>query len=352
MPAKKRDKKGCKVAIVQSTTLKGKEVKQVLTEQGFSTSSLKLLDIEEYKGKLTHFAGEAKVVLGIEKDSFAGVEIAFFCGSSEDTKKYLPWALQHQVTSIDLSQAMGDKEGTPYIVYGINDEDIEACQGIIGNPHPATILISTFLHSLGSAFPVKYAICTLLQPVSEQGEEGIEELYNQTVNLLNFNKIPVDIFKKQLAFNLLPLSLLPADKETKEIEAIITKQITKILKQPSLSLALRVIQAPVFHSYAILLFVHLKEEVSVETLQKRLWGRKDVKLDALHLKKETCPSPVEVAGKDDIYLGQIKKDANLKAGYWFWLVADNIRRGSALNAVRIAELLISRNIISGKKGRD
>jgi len=341
MPAKSKHKKdGHEVAIVQSNTLKGKEVKQVLTERCFPLSSLKLLDIEEYKGHLTQFSGEAKIVLGINEESFKGIEIAFFCGDSENTKKYLPWARQHNVTCIDLSQAITDKGNVPYIVQGINDEDIKICKGIIGNPHPAAIIISTFFHSLCSAFPIEYAICTVFQPASEFGEEGINELYKQSINLLNFNKIPVEIFKKQLAFNLLPASLLSKKNDTQEAENVIAKQINKILKQPSFSFTLRLIQTPTFHSYAILIFVRLEKEVPVKNLKETLATKLNLKLPSSKSKKELWPSPAEVAGNDDIHLGQIRKDSNLKAGYWFWMVADNLRRGCALNAVSIAEMLI------------
>lgn len=340
-PQNKLKKDGHKVAIVQSTSLKGKELKQVLTERCFPISSLKLLDIVEYKGQLTHFSGEAKVVLGINEESFKGVEIAFFCGNSESTKEYLPWARRYNVTCIDLSQAMTAAENIPYVVQGINDEDIKTCKGIIGNPHPAAIIISTFFHSLSSVFPAEYAICSVFQPASEFGEEGINELYNQSINLLNFNKIPVGIFKKQLAFNLFPASILSKKSDAEEVENIIAKQINKILKQSPLSFTLRLIQTPTFHSYAILIFVRLKEEIAVKELQERLSNRLSLKLPSSKSKKELWPSPAEMAGNDDIYLGQIKKDGNLKASYWFWLVADNLRPGCALNAVGIAEMLIS-----------
>jgi aspartate-semialdehyde dehydrogenase len=342
VPAKKNNNKKCyKVAIVQSSTLKGKEIKQVLEERCFPISSLKLLDIEEYKGKLTQFGEEAKIVLGIDEDSFKEVDIAFFCGSPDNTQKYLPWAQRQDVTCIDLSQAMSKNEDIPHIVSGINDSDIRGYKGVVVNPHPAAIIISTFFHTLSKTFPTHNAISTVFQPASEFGEDGINELFNQSVNLLNFSEIPVAVFKKQLAFNLLPASILSNKNDIDEIENIIIKQIKIILKNSQSPFALRLLQAPVFHSYSILAFVQLKKELPVADIQKKLSNKFTLKYPATESKKALWPSPAEVAGNDDIYLGQIKKDDSLKAGYWFWIVADNLRRGCALNAVSIAEIITS-----------
>jgi aspartate-semialdehyde dehydrogenase len=350
MSARKNNHKKCyKVAIVQSSTLKGKELKQVLEERCFPISSLKLLDVEEYKGKLTQFGDEAKIVLGIDEDSFEKVDIAFFCGSPDNTQKYLPWAQRHKVICIDLSQAMVKNEDIPHIVSGINDKDIRGYNGVVVNPHPVAIIISTFLHALNHASPVEKVICTVFQPASELGEEGINELFNQSVSLLNFHEIPIDIFKKQLAFNLLPASILSNKNDIDEIEDIIVKQINKILKYSISPFTLRLVQAPVFHSYSLFAFAQLKEELPVSDIQKNLSLKSGLIFPASKSRKALWPSPAEVAGNDDIYLGQIKKDNNIKAGYWFWIVADNLRRGCVLNAVSIAEMITSQNFQSVRR---
>ncbi|MFB0518181.1 MAG: aspartate-semialdehyde dehydrogenase, partial [Acidobacteriota bacterium] len=147
----KANSSGYSMAIVSPTTLKGKELREVLVEKRFPVKKMRLLDVKE-EGKLTEFDGEPKLVQKIKEDSFDGVDIAFFCGDPTETAKYLPLAEKKGFTAIDLSQALLAKKNVPVVVAGINDGKILRNRGIIKNPHPITISLCTVLHLLKRAF--------------------------------------------------------------------------------------------------------------------------------------------------------------------------------------------------------
>ena len=330
---------GYSVAIIGSTTLKGKELREVLVEKRFPVKNMSLLDHKE-GGQLSEFDGEPKLVQKIEEDSFNGVDITFFCGDPADTAKYLPWAERKGFTAIDLSQAPPSKKETPIIVVGVNEGEILKNRGIIRNPHPITISLCTILHLLQRAFGIHYSVCTVFQPASEYGKEGMDELFNQTVGVLNFKKAEGKIFSKQVAFNLIPRVKKPYAKRYIEYESILINEIRNVLGKEFPPLTLSLIQAPIFHSHAIAMFVNLLSKPTAEEVEKQLTNRQLTSFTTL-LQDPLSPTPVEAASSDMINLGRVRRDKQIDRGYWLWVVTDNLRRGGVLNAVRIAELLIS-----------
>jgi len=335
----KGNQTGYSMAIVGSTILKGKELREVLVEKRFPVKKMRLLDYKK-GGELTEFDGEPKLVQKIEENSFDGVDIAFFCGDPAETAKYLPWAEKKGVTAIDLSQAPPPKKETPIIVIGVNEGEIAKNRGIIRNPHPITISLCTVLHLLQRTFGIQYSVCTVFQPASEYGKEGMDELFNQTIGVLNFKKAAGRIFPKQLAFNLIPRVKKPYAKRYIDYESIIINEIRAVLGKEFPPLTLSLIQAPIFHSHTISMFVTLRSEPTAEEVESQLTNRQLTTFTDL-LQDPLSPTPVEVACSDTINLGRVRRDKQIERGYWLWVVTDNFRRGCALNAVRIAELLIS-----------
>lgn len=325
---------GYSMAIVGSTTLKGKELREVLVEKRFPVKKMRLLDHKE-QGQLTEFDGEPKLVKKIEEDSFDGVDIAFFCGDPAETAKYLPWAEKKGFTAIDLSQTPLAKKDAPIVVVGVNEEKIIKNRGIIRNPHSITISLCTILHLLKRAFGIQYSVCTVFQPVSEYGEEGMDEFFNQTISVLNFKRAEGKIFTKQVAFNLIPRVKKPYAKRYIDYESILINEIRAVMGREFPPLTLSMIQAPIFHSHAISMFVVLHSEPTAEEVESQLKTCTALFHDPL------SPTPVETAGSDIINLGRVRRDKQIDRGYWLWMVTDNLRWGCALNAVRIAEFLIS-----------
>ncbi len=325
---------GYSMSIVGPTTLKGKELREVLVEKRFPIKKMRLLDAGK-GGKLTEFNGEPKLVQQIEDDSFDGVDIAFFCGDPAETAKFLPWAEKKGFTAIDLSQAHLAGKNVPVVVAGVNEGKIIRNRGIIRNPHPITISLCTILHLLKRAFGIQYAVCTIYQPVSEYGEEGMDELFKQTISVLNFKRAEGKIFTKQVAFNLIPRVKKPYAKRYLDYESELINEIKAVMGREFPPLTISMIQAPVFHSHAISMFVALNSEPTSEEVESQL------KTSAALCQGPLSPTPVESAGSDIINLGRVRRDKQIDRGYWLWIVTDNLRRGCALNAVRIAELLVS-----------
>jgi len=335
----KGNRTGYSIAIVGSTILKGKELREVLVEKRFPVKKMRLLDCKE-GGELTEFDGEPKLVQKIGEDSFDGVDIAFFCGDPAETAKYLPWAEKKGFIAIDLSQAPPPKKETPIIVIGVNEGEIPKNRRIIRNPHPITISLSTILYLLQRAFGIQYSVCTVFQPTSEYGEEGMDELFTQTIGVLNFKKAAGSIFPQQLAFNLIPRVKKPYAKRYIDYESVIINEIRAVLGEEFPPLTLSLIQAPIFHSHPISMFVTLQSEPTTEEVESQLTNRQLTTLTTL-LQDPLSPTPVEAASSDTINLGRVRRDKQLARGYWLWMVTDNLRRGCALNAVSIAEFLIS-----------
>jgi len=340
----KENTTGYSLAIVGSNTLKGKELRGVLAEKRFPIKKMRLLDYKE-GGQLTEFDGEPKLVQKIEEDSFDGVDIAFFCGDPADTAKSLPLVEKKGFTAIDLSQSPPPNKETPIIVIGVNEGEVIKNRGIIRNPHPITISLCTILHLLQRTFGIQYSVCTVFQPASEYGEEGIDELFNQTIGVLNFKRTEGKIFSKQVAFNLIPRVRKPYAKRYIDYESILIREIRAVLGKEFPPLTLSLIQAPIFHSHAILMFVTLQSEPTAEEVESQLTNRQLTPFTTL-LQDPLSPTPVEAASSDTINLGRVRRDKQIDQGYWLWMATDNLRRGCVLNAVRIAELLIS----SRKKG--
>jgi len=320
-----------KVAVLGSNSLIGKELREILAERNFPLNSLTLLDEEEVPEAITELEKEANFALGINEESFADVELVFICGKEEDTARYLPWLKKSGVIALDLSHYLRPKEGFPLAISGVNEERIKK-QKLIALPHPLAIIIASLLKPIVDRYHLREAVITAFQPASVYGPQGLEELYQQTVRILNFAELPKKIFGRQLAFN-----IFPAVPKEEGIEEEILEEIGIALKS-ELPISLKLIQVPVFHSFALSLFLILEKAPSLPELKKALSHLPSIKLAK---GREKPSGPVEAGGKNEIIVGEIKKDKRNNSAYWIWASADNLRRGSALNAVEIAELFLS-----------
>lgn len=291
----------------------------MIEDGGFPMGRLALLETEEYAGLLQEFAGEIQITQVISPKSFEDIDIAFFSCSPEIMQSYIASGANFPELTIDLTQAGAD--GAVYL-HGISDARLLKPKGYFVNPHPAAIVLARVLSALHNTFGLQSAAVTVLDPASERGNAGVDELQEQTVNLLNFQQTEHKVFAGQLAFNVLP------EREASErTERRILEHLNGILGKTFPKPVITVIQAPVFYSHAFSVFVHLLAEPSAEELAAEL-KRSGVSIDA-------HASQVAVVGKDTIHAG-IRADANQQGAYSLWLVADNLRI-AASNAIQTAE---------------
>src|SRR5438552_14910220 len=232
-----RLRKSPNIVIVGSTSLLGKELRQMLDDRGLAVSRLALLETEEYARLLQEFAGAIRITQVISPQALDDIDIAFFTCSPEIMQSYLASGAPFPELTIDLTQT--GQTGILFL-HGISGAGVLRRKGYYVNPHPAAIVLGRVLSELHNKFAVQSAAVTVLEPASERGNAGVDELQEQTVNLLDFQKVENKIFRGQLAFN-----ILPENENSSRTESQITQQLSNLLGETFPRPLLTVVQAPV-----------------------------------------------------------------------------------------------------------
>jgi len=310
------------IAIVHSSGLLGKELRETLETRRPDWSDVRLLSTREDEiGTLTEVAGAAALVTRYERDSLEGVSIAFFGGAMADNRPLLA-ELPPETTAVVLSLDATVDDGTP-VVAGVNSE---AAQGsrILLSPHPAAVLLAHLLHPLRD-FALTEAVATLIQPASMRDDAGIQELFEQTRQIVSMSgRTPTPVFGAQLAFNVLPAAL-PAGPVAAQLHAVLAGL------PPA---AVQILQGAVFHSVSASLYVRCAGQPSPQAVRKALAGHP-------YLEPSDKPrhlGPIDAAANDKVLFGTVRKD-EAGGGFWLWAVMDNLTRGGALNAIEVAEAI-------------
>lgn len=317
------------VAIVGSSSPVGKELKDLLQESGLPVGNVKLLDTEEYAGLLQEFAGQIQITQIIAPSAFDEVDIAFFACSPAIMKAYADSGSAFPQFSIDLTQT--GRPGTMFL-NGVTSMSAIRDAGYFINPHSSVIVLAHVLSALHRSFGLESASVTILEPVSDRGIAGIDDLQEQTVGLLNFQPVSSKLFKGQVAFN-----VLPETEAAQAGENLIRKQLAHILGDSIPAPGIQVLQAGVFHSEAFSMFARFSKTPSVDDIRACLGSSKGAIVVSDN--PEEAPSPVSVVGSDKIHIGRIAIDPNQPSLAGFWITADNLRI-AASNALGIAESII------------
>ncbi len=266
----------------------------------------------------------------------------FLAADKKINRKYGALVSNLKFRAIDLSETFNTDTKIPVVVAGINDHIIKKENPrLIANPHPVTIVLSQLFDVLLSEFGLNKAIAMILQPASAFGEQGIGELANQSLDIMNGAAFSKKVFKAQVAFNLLS-QLGKTDKFGFSLmEKQVKKEISRVLNNKNFSLSLSIVQVPVFHTYSFLSYIELDKKTDIQQLENSFKQSSYFKF----LPPSTaCPvSSVTVSGKEHIYVSQIKKEEAFPNSFWIWTVADNLTLGSALNAYEIAQNLLYRS---------
>ncbi|HUP48341.1 MAG TPA: Asd/ArgC dimerization domain-containing protein [Thermoanaerobaculia bacterium] len=326
MEPKHRD--GYRLGIVNSMTLVGNEIKSILRERSFPCQKLVLLDSTgEGAGSLTEVDHEPAVVAAASDEELEDLDLVFFCGPPAANREWIERHGAARFVAIDLSQPTTAGSGR-VTVAGINLEGLTAADRLLVSPHPVAIPLALILHQIGSASPVKRCTATVIQPASEYGQAGIEELARQTISVLNVQSVPQSVFDRQVAFN-----LFPARERNEEF---IVGQV-RALAGPRMDVALLVTQGTIFHGHTFSLFVEtgagLEEREVIEALRRN-------RAIAFPEGDQQFGS-IDAAGRDEVLIAEARADRSIEGGFWVWAVCDNLRRSSALNAVLIAESVLA-----------
>lgn len=335
-------KRRLRIALVGTDTLRGKEIKDVLEGKNFPLDRIEFFDpdVEEEYSKLTQFRGEPRVIYYPEEESLLDSDLVLLAADKKNNRRFGILAQKQKFQAIDLSETFNSEEDVPIAVAGVNDDIILHKEPVlIANPHPVTVILSHIFNLILQSFGLSKAVSFVLQPVSAFEESGIEELADQSFAILNSSSLTKKVFKTQIAFNLLSHTE-PMDKDGfAASERQIIAEIGRVLADWEFPLTLSIIQAPVFHTYSIMTYLELEKKTEIKALKELFKKSSYFKLMPSSLSSPaSCAS---VAGKDKIYIGQIKKERFLPNGFWIWTVADNLTLGSALNAYEIAMKLLS-----------
>ena len=330
-----------KLALLGGDTLRGREFKDVLSRSDWETIDLEFYDpdVEEDYAKLTDFRDEPRVVHAARPEDFAGKDLVFLAGSREGSRKIGKQAAKHKFRAIDLSEAFNDDPVVPLVVAGVNDHLLAGKKTrLVANPHPVAVFLSHLFHLIIPKYGLAKAVSFVLQPVSAFDDPGIQELASQSAALLSGADPEKKIFKEQIAFNILSHTEKPDENGFCTAELQMGAEIKRILERPDLPLFLSAVQAPVFHTYSLMTYLELEKDADMAALEALFAGQAPFTVTPF---REGCSaSSLSVAGKGEIFVGQIKQEESAPRSFWIWLVADNLTRGSALNALEIARKLL------------
>jgi aspartate-semialdehyde dehydrogenase len=325
-----------RVAIVGATGEVGRAFLKVLEEREFPVDELYLYASEKSEGTELTFRGEKFKVRALNKEtSFRGIDIALFSAGSSISKEYAPRFVKDGAVVIDNSSAWRLDPDVPLVVPEVNPEDVENHKGIIANPNCSTIQMVVALKPIYDAVGISAIVVATYQSVSGAGAKAIRELEDQTRAWCQDKQMEVKNLPRRIAFNVIPqIDVFTENGYTKE-EMKMLNETRKIMHDPNIKVSATTVRVPVFYGHSEAISVKLNRPLEPESAMELLRKAKGVVLV-----EEGYPTPIDVAGRDEVFVGRIRKDLVFEPGLSMWVVADNIRKGAATNAVQIAELLI------------
>ena len=337
--------KNYKLAIVGATGVVGRTVLQVLQERNLPISKYVFFASKKSGGKTIHFMGEDFLVQELTESSFdEGFDYAIFSAGGSTSLKYAPIAVSKGCIVIDNSSAFRMEPDVPLVVPEVNPDVIKNHHGIIANPNCSTIQAMPVLKPLEDNYKIKRIIYSTYQAVSGAGQKGINDLENGIMNYVHYNSLetPLEKFPHPIFNNCLPhIDVFLDNGYTKEEEKMIN-ETRKILGRSDIKITATTVRVPVFNSHSESINVELENSFELSDIISLLKHSPNVVVqdDLIH---NIYPLAANVSGNDEVFVGRIRRDFSIENGLNLWVVADNIRKGAATNAVQIVEKLIELN---------
>ena len=327
-----------RVAIVGAGSLKGKEVAEILDQRNFPAVDVKLLDDDESLGQLEAMKDEITFIQSVRAEQFDKIDFTFFASDAECTRKNFKQAQAAGSAIVDLSYVLENEPGAtiraPWVqrqLGQVNALDLQPGPAVVA--HPAALVLALLLGRVRAVSPITKAVATALQPVSEHGQKGMDELHEQTVSLLSFQQLPKKHFDVQVAFNMVSRYGEQASSTLLSVSERVVSHYKKIAPEQNPVPSVVVVQAPTFHGYAISLNVEFSGAADVDELSKALAGEHV----SLVPGSQDAPNNVNAAGQGDILVSVSPDQSNPNAA-WLWITFDNLRV-AATTAVECAEAM-------------
>jgi len=328
------------VAVVGATGVVGREMIQVLEARKFPVGTLVPLASERSAGSTVAFNGEHVEVKVLKADSFKGIDYALFSAGGSISKEFAPLAAQQGAVAIDNTSHFRMHEDVPLVVPEVNAHALKNHNGIIANPNCSTAQMVMALKPIHDAARIKRIVVSTYQSVSGAGKAAITELENQTRNSLSGISFENKVFTHPIAFNLIPQIDTFLDNGYTKEEMKLILETKKILGDDTIEVTATAVRVPVFIGHSESVNIQTEKKLTVAQVRALLKEMPGVTvLD--DTSKHEYPTPREIAGQDNVFVGRIREDLSQPNGIELWCVGDNLRKGAALNAVQIAEALIA-----------
>ena len=330
-----------KVALLGATGAVGLELLKLLEERSFPVGELRLLASERSAGKLYQWKGRNIQVEKVTKDSFKGLDLVLASAGGSISREWLPAIKEANALMIDNSSAFRMESGVPLVVPEVNPEVALTHQGLIANPNCTTILLALALSPLASLAKMRRVIVSTYQSASGAGNRAMDELKKLSQQVLDGENPDNEVLPYSLAFNLfLHNSPLQANNYCEE-EMKMVNETKKILNQDDLRLSATCVRVPVLRAHSESVNIEFEEGLDLDDARNALRKAPGIQL-VEDFVKNRFPMPIDVTGKDLVAVGRLRKDISQENSLEFWLCGDQIRKGAALNAIQIAELLVAK----------
>lgn len=327
------------VAVCGATGAVGREMLLILEQRAFPASEVRVLASSRSAGSKLPFKGAELTVEQMTPDSFQGVDVALFSAGAGVSKEMRDAVVGVGAVMIDNSSAFRMDSDVPLVVPEVNPDDVSWHTGVIANPNCSTIQMVVALKPLSVLAPITRVVVSTYQAASGAGAAAMDELYNQSRQFLEDEELTIEQFAHQIAFNCIPhIDVFREDGSTKE-EWKMAVETKKILHDDLIAVAPTCVRVPVLRCHAESLNVEFARPVSVQDARVALESAPGVSVtdDPAH---NLYPMPGLLAGSDHTYVGRLRADPSVEHGLALWVVADQVRKGAALNTVQIAELLL------------
>ena len=333
-----------RVAVVGATGAVGRAMRSILAERDFPVKELVALATAKSAGMCLDYRGDEVVCQELTADSFKGVDLALFSAGGGTSLKFAPLARDAGCVVVDNSSAWRMEPDVPLVVPEVNPDDVDWHKGIIANPNCSTIQMVVVMKPLHDEARITRVVVSTYQAVSGTGVKAVNELVQQTGRILAGEAPEISVYPYQIAFNCLPhIDVFLEDGYTKE-ERKMVDETKKIMGDDSIAVTATCVRVPVQNGHSAAVNLQFARPLSVERARELLAAAPGVQVIDDPANK-LYPMAIMASGQDDTYVGRIRRDATAENALNMWVVADNLRKGAALNAVQIAELLVERGLV-------